>query len=105
MSYYNLKFTHKAKEQYEKLDKSVRHICDKKILQLKDKDKKRRHLRFGESYFVEEVGQFRIVYEIIEEDILILILFIGKHKKYDDFLGRVKEVIEEYEKNKNTINV
>lgn len=101
MNYYTLKFSEKAKNQYDVLDKSIKIKCDKKLLQLSHQNKKRRHLKFGESFFVEEVGQYRIIYEIIDTEIVILILFIGKHKEYDNFLWKVKEIIEEYEKSRN----
>ena len=55
-------------------------------MQLKEKDKKRRHLKYGEPFFVDEVGQYRIVYEINNEEIVILVLFIGKHKDYENYL-------------------
>jgi hypothetical protein len=48
----------------------------------------------------KEFGQHRIIYEIREEEIIILILFIGKHKEYDNFLNRAREAIEEYDRTK-----
>lgn len=95
MRYYHLKFLPEAEKQYNKLDNSIRKKCNKKLQKLKKANKKRRHLRFGEKYFVEEVGQYRIIYEINEDEVLILVVFIDKHKKYESFLG-VREVVEEY---------
>lgn len=97
MSYYTLKFSPEARKQFDKLDKSIKTLCDKKLQQLKEKDKKRRHLKFGENYYVDEVGQYKIIYEIEEEKIIILILFIGKHKQYETYL-KIREEIEEYNK-------
>ncbi len=88
MSFYELKFSEIAKKQYEDLDNSIKTEIKKKLLKLKEKEKKRRHLRFGEPYFVDEVGQYRIIYEIIEEKIVILVLFIGKHSDYEKYLKK-----------------
>ena len=88
MSFFELKFSEIAKKQYEDLVNSIKQEVKKKLLKLKEKEKKRRHLRFGEPYFVDEVGQYRIIYEIIEEKIVILVLFIGKHSDYEKYLRK-----------------
>lgn len=95
MSYYKLNLTIEAQKQFDKLDNSIKIKCEKKFKQIIQKDKVRRHLRFGEKYFVEEVGQYRIIYEINDDKVLILVVFIDKHKKYESFLG-VRENFEEY---------
>lgn len=84
---YEIFFTDEAVEQlFFKIDKSERIKIYKKIKKLKNL-KKRRHLKFGLSFFVEEMGQYRVVYENIEEKKIININFIGNHKDYEKFLG------------------
>jgi len=88
MSFYELQFTEIAKKQYECLDNSIKQEVKKKLIKLTEREKKRRHLRFGEPYFVDEVGQYRIIYEIIDTEIVILVLFIGKHSDYEKYLRK-----------------
>lgn len=55
---------------------------NKKIEWLREK-KQRRHLHYGMSFFVEEVGQYRLGYKVDENIKIITIYFVGKHKDYD----------------------
>ena len=84
---YELKFAPAFVEEYEKLDSSVKKRINKKLFQLKHQQMKRRHLRLGEPYFVEEIGQYRIVYMFLEKEKKIVLEFVGMHKDYEKFLG------------------
>ncbi|MEK6852874.1 MAG: type II toxin-antitoxin system RelE/ParE family toxin [Nanoarchaeota archaeon] len=83
---YTLKFSEESYKAYLKFDKSVQERVKNKIQQLKEDYKKRRHLRLGKPYFVEEVGQYRIVYELLDKEVIVL--FIGKHKDYEEYLKK-----------------
>lgn len=83
---FRLLFTSISAKQYKKLDGSTKIRIKKKLILLKESDKKRRHLHFGLPFYVEEVGQFRIVYKFDKLEKKIVILFIGKHKDYERFL-------------------
>ena len=86
---YQLSFSEISSKQYKSLDASIKNQVKKKILQLKEQDKKRRHLRYGASYFVEEIGQYRIIYSLDKKKKEIIILFIGKHKDYEKYLKKI----------------
>jgi mRNA-degrading endonuclease RelE of RelBE toxin-antitoxin system len=42
----------------------------------------RRHLKEA-SFFVDEVGQYRIVYRVFEENKRVRFYFVGSHKEYE----------------------
>jgi mRNA-degrading endonuclease RelE of RelBE toxin-antitoxin system len=44
-----------------------------------------RHLRFGSGFFVEEIGQYRILYAVDGQTKIIY--FVGTHKDYEKFIG------------------
>ena len=46
-----------------------------------------RHSEKGLPYFVDEIGQYRVCFISEEEEKLRTFYFIGKHKKYEKFLG------------------
>ncbi len=88
--FFNLSFSSISAKQYKKLDASIKLKIKKKILQLKKQNKKRRHLRFGVPYFVEEIGQYRVIYNLDEIKKEITILFLGKHKNYENYLKKLE---------------
>lgn len=84
---YSLFFKYDCIEElFYRIDKSDQIKIHKKIKQLKN-IKKRRHLKHGKNFFVEEAGQYRIIYEVFEDKKRIEIIFIGDHKDYEKFLG------------------
>jgi len=79
---YTIKFKPEYLRRLEKLDIRVQKRSKKIIDKLKY-PKKRRYLKKGNPYFVEELGQYRILYKLIEIDKIIELLFIGNHKEYE----------------------
>jgi len=43
----------------------------------------KRHLKGKASYFVGEVGQYRIIYKIFESNCEVRFYFVGDHKDYE----------------------
>lgn len=79
-----------ARESINSLSPDIIERIWKKLTRLEE-DKQRRHLYYGCPYFVEEVGQYRITYELIESKKVIIVGFIGKHKDYDNWRKNIKE--------------
>ena len=72
--------------QFSALDKSVQMQILKKIEQMKEKPP-RKHLKDGLGYFVEKVGQYRIVFVSDEKEMAKYVYFVGDHKNYNRWLG------------------
>ncbi len=85
---YSLAFDGDADEMFCKLDRSVRLAVAKKLVQMQRDDKRARHLEHGSPYFVEEVGQYRICFRLVEKDKHKQVLFVGDHKEYEKWLGK-----------------
>jgi len=47
----------------------------------------KRHLKHGLPYFVEEVGQYRVVYKIDYLENAVKFYFVGDHKEYEKWLA------------------
>lgn len=73
-------------KQLRALDKGIKAKLKKKLEKVKT-EKKRRHLKAGFPYFVEEVGQYRIVYSLVDQEILLL--FVGDHKEYERYYSSI----------------
>ncbi len=86
MGEYALEFAKGWEQYFEKLDKSMRERVWKKIQQLKTLHHSR-HLKQGLGFFISEVGQYRIAYEIDETRKTKIIHFVGDHKQYEKWLG------------------
>jgi mRNA-degrading endonuclease RelE of RelBE toxin-antitoxin system len=71
-------------KQLDGLDRGVKEQIKKKLDKIKT-DKKRRHLKLGLPYFVEEIGQYRIIYSANEEKQELLLMFVGRHKDYEKY--------------------
>ncbi|MFH0818149.1 MAG: hypothetical protein V1909_05980 [Candidatus Micrarchaeota archaeon] len=67
------------------IDKSIREKIIKRITRMRN-EPPGRHLKLGLDYFVESVGQFRIIY--IVEDNRKEVYFIGDHKEYERWYKR-----------------
>jgi len=78
---YEVLFEEDAERMLGRMDKPVRQRILKKAIQLESDDSASRHLRHGLPYFVEEVGGYRIAFEIKEKKKRIL--FVGDHKQYE----------------------
>jgi len=46
-----------------------------------------RHEKYGINYFVDEIGQYRILFVSDEKSKIRRFYFIGDHKDYEKFLG------------------
>lgn len=72
-----------AAKQFLRLDKAIQVKIAKKLKRLEGKDARSRHLGHGLPVFVEEVGQYRIVFKTREDLKQKRIVFIGDHKEYE----------------------
>jgi len=82
MAAHLLEFEKGWDEHFRKFDASVRERIWKKVLQL-EQPLPHRHLKHGLPFFVEEVGGYRIVFEVYEKEMTKRIHFIGNHKQYE----------------------
>jgi len=71
-----------------KFDNSVQNRIYKTLEKLKS-PKQRRHLKLGTPFFVEESGQYRIVYELYEDKKIVELLFVGTHKDYEKYYKKL----------------
>lgn len=80
-----------ARKRFLALDNSVRKIIGKKLVQLEREDLQSRHLKRGAPVFIEEVGQYRIVFKKRENEKdgkrtkEKLVVFVGDHKHYKEW--------------------
>ncbi|MFH0973239.1 MAG: hypothetical protein V1817_00400 [Candidatus Micrarchaeota archaeon] len=82
---YEVGFEDEAKKQFFDLDKTIQYRIEKKVGQLERDDFKSRHLKHGVPVFVEEIGQYRLVFKTIEAKKEKRILFVGDHKHYKEW--------------------
>ncbi len=64
----------------KQLDKSIKERIVKRIGRMRD-EPVGRHMKHGLDFFVEEIGQCRIVYVCESQEKLIC--FVGTHKEYE----------------------
>lgn len=69
-------------EYFGKLENTIKEHVTKKIQKILEHPQKR-HLGGAAKYFVDEVGQHRILYMIFEEQQEVRFFFVGKHKEYE----------------------
>jgi len=72
--------------EFSTLDRSVQSRILRKIEQMKEKPA-RKHLKTGLGYFVEKVGQYRIVFVNDEKSQTKYVYFVGSHKSYERWIG------------------
>lgn len=70
-------------EYFESLGEEIKERVVKKINKILEYPIKR-HLKKS-SFFVDEVGQYRIIYRVLEETKTVRFYFVGNHKKYEKF--------------------
>jgi mRNA-degrading endonuclease RelE of RelBE toxin-antitoxin system len=74
------------RKQLKKIDKSEKTKILKKLIQL-EKENPARHLEKGLPFFVVEVGQYRICFELTEKKKKVY--FIGNHKEYEKWYSKL----------------
>lgn len=88
---YSAEFDEAWPDFFEELDKELKERTAKKIKSILASPQKR-HLRRGANFFVDEIGQYRIVYRIFEDDMTVRFYFVGKHKEYEKWYRGVASV-------------
>lgn len=83
---YSVRLEPEALESFLSLDKSIRDRIEKKLKQLENKEVASRHLQHGVPVFVEEIGQYRIVFKTREDLKEKRVYFIGDHKAYQKWI-------------------
>ena len=78
---YSVGFHEDAKKRLLALDLSIREKLLKRIARMQE-ERTGRHLRHGVTFFVIEVGQYRIAYYCDEKKKEKVIHFVGDHKEY-----------------------
>lgn len=68
---------------FQRLDGGIKGRAAKKINKILGHPQKR-HLK-GASFFVAEVGQYRIVYRVFEQNERVRFYFVGNHKEYEEW--------------------
>ena len=79
---YKATFHEEWPEHFDKLEPQIKERTVKKIQKILEYPQKR-HLKKGAKYFVDEVGQHRILYMLFEKTNEIRFYFIGNHKDYE----------------------
>lgn len=79
---YNESFDEEWPKHFSALDNATKERIVKKIRKLLEFPKKR-HLKKGAKFFVDEIGQNRIIYRVFEENKEVRFYFIGNHKEYE----------------------
>jgi len=69
-------------KHFDRLNNEIKERTANKIKKILDYPQKR-HLKKGAKYFVDEIGQYRIVYYVFEETKEVKFYFIGNHKEYE----------------------
>lgn len=82
ISIYRATFDEDWPKYFEKIDNPVKERVAKKIKEILEFPQKR-HLKKSAKFFVNEIGQHRIVYRVFEENKEVRFYFIGNHKEYE----------------------
>ena len=67
---------------FDWLDNTVKERVAKKIIKILEFPKKR-HLGQNAKFFVDEIGQHRILYRVFDEADEVRFYFVGDHKEYE----------------------
>lgn len=79
---YKVNFHKDWPEYFDKLESTIKERVTKKIQKILEHPQKR-HLGGEAKYFVDEVGQYRILYMVFEEEQEVRFFFVGNHKEYE----------------------
>jgi len=69
------------------LDNIIKERITKKIKKILEFPKKR-HLSKKANFFVDEAGQYRILYRVFEETNEVRFYFVGNHKQYEKWFNQ-----------------
>ncbi|HZX20431.1 MAG TPA: hypothetical protein VFF13_05440 [archaeon] len=72
------------KNYYDKLTNELKERVAKKLKKILEFPKKR-HMKKSAKFFVDEIGQNRIVYRVFEENNEVRFYFVGNHKEYENW--------------------
>ena len=78
---YEAEYDQEWPRYFQNLDNAVKERTAKKIGKILEYPTKR-HLKKS-SFFVDEIGQYRIVYMVFENEEKIRFYFVGTHKEYE----------------------
>lgn len=78
---YNADYDEDWSKYFNPLEKEIKERVTKKIKKILEFPEKR-HLKKGVNFFVAEVGQYRLLYRIFDENKEVRFYFIGNHKQY-----------------------
>ena len=81
MSTYEAEYDQDWPEYFQKLGNDIKIRIAKKIGKIINNPNKR-HLK-NSSFFVDEIGQYRITYMVFEDAKKIRFYFVGTHKEYE----------------------
>ena len=83
---YKAKFDQEWSSYFKVLDEGIKERIAKKIDKILVYPNKR-HLKKS-SFFVDESGQYRIVYMVFEDDKAVIFYFVGTHKEYEKWYNK-----------------
>jgi len=78
---YTRDYDEKWPEYFEKFDRALKERIAKKIKKILESPQKRHMHKI--SFFVVEMGQYRLAYRIFEENRKVRFYFVGTHKEYE----------------------
>ena len=78
---YSGEFDQEWPSYFQRLDGEMKERVAKKIGKILEYPQKR-HLKKA-SFFVAEIGQYRVVYRVFDENKTVRFYFVGKHKEYE----------------------
>lgn len=84
-SIYKATFDEDWPKFFGSLDNGIKERVARKIGKILGFPKKRRHLGQGASFFVDDVGQYRILYRVFDGIGEVRFYFVGKHKEYENW--------------------
>lgn len=67
---------------FDKIEHTIKERVTKKIQKILERPQKR-HLKSRAKYFVDEIGQYSILYMVFEERQEVRFYFVGNHKEYE----------------------
>ena len=79
---YNANYDEDWPKYFAKLDNTIKERVARKIEKILEFPQKR-HLKKGARFFVDEIGQNRIIYRLFDGSNEVRFYFVGNHKEYE----------------------